>query len=437
MNITKLMRNAICLITALAGIMMCSADYYVATNGTGDGVGSWANATNSLQGAINAAPDGSVVWVSNGIYRAEGNAISLYGSNAVSITKPITLRGWSGNPSDTIIDGEHTNRCLVVNISGAGHLITVEGLTLTNGYGYRRGGGIIVHGDNTSTTIVRNCVISGNITDNPTGDSSAGGGGVFFYPSSDDTGFRLFLVKCVVHGNHAREFAEGTNTYTSYGGGLFLRGSATVTDCSIIGNNASSAGGGIFASVPQTTMSVTLDRCEIRDNVSASNGGGGYFRNPVYVYNALVVSNSCAVNGGGFYVFDHQFLYNCTIVGNTKHGVFFRSSCVGTNFNCVIYYNTPADLSSAAYSTYINCCSSIISGYPGENNIELPPEFVGEGDFRLQTTSPCVNTGTNMPWMNAADALDLDGCRRLDRFSRRVDMGCYEYLLRGTIIELR
>jgi hypothetical protein len=34
------------------------------------------------------------------------------------------------------------------------------------------------------------------------------------------------------------------------------------------------------------------------------------------------------------------------------------------------------------------------------------------------------------------DAVDLDGHRRLDRYSRIVDMGCYEYLPSGALITI-
>ena len=59
----------------------------------------------------------------------------------------------------------------------------------------------------------------------------------------------------------------------------------------------------------------------------------------------------------------------------------------------------------------------------------------GAGNYRMAQGSPCINTGTNLPWM--ADAVDLDGRCRLDRFSRQVDMGCYEYLPQGIIFNLR
>ncbi len=90
-----------------------------------------------------------------------------------------------------------------------------------------------------------------------------------------------------------------------------------------------------------------------------------------------------------------------------------------------------------------NCCTAPMQGYnvqpvtPNADNIDLDPLFVNltGGDYRLQSDSPCINTGANMLWM--ADAIDLDGRCRLDRFSRQVDMGCYEYLPQGAMFNLR
>ncbi|MGI6088290.1 MAG: choice-of-anchor Q domain-containing protein, partial [Kiritimatiellia bacterium] len=57
------------------------------------------------------------------------------------------------------------------------------------------------------------------------------------------------------------------------------------------------------------------------------------------------------------------------------------------------------------------------------------------GDYRLAQGSPCINTGTNLPWM--AEAVDLDGRPRIDRFSGLPDMGCYEHVPQGIIFNLR
>ena len=56
-------------------------------------------------------------------------------------------------------------------------------------------------------------------------------------------------------------------------------------------------------------------------------------------------------------------------------------------------------------------------------------------NLRLTAGSPCINAGTNQAWM--AGDVDLDGRTRVDRFSRLVDMGCYEYVPVGTLFGFR
>lgn len=83
-----------------------------------------------------------------------------------------------------------------------------------------------------------------------------------------------------------------------------------------------------------------------------------------------------------------------------------------------------------------NCCLAPTNVY-GSANISTEPVLVDRdaGDFCLQKTSPCINAGLYQSWMDGA--LDLDGRRRLDRFSQLVDIGCYEYVPRGSMIGLR
>lgn len=71
------------------------------------------------------------------------------------------------------------------------------------------------------------------------------------------------------------------------------------------------------------------------------------------------------------------------------------------------------------------------------DNITDEPHFVDlEGaDFRLRGSSPCINQGLNEEWMGSA--LDLGGGCRQDRFSRLVDIGCYEYVPVGALFRLR
>jgi len=49
--------------------------------------------------------------------------------------------------------------------------------------------------------------------------------------------------------------------------------------------------------------------------------------------------------------------------------------------------------------------------------------FLRAGNYRLTANSPCVNAGTNLPWMAGAE--DLDGGQRI--LNGRVDIGAFEY----------
>lgn len=67
--------------------------------------------------------------------------------------------------------------------------------------------------------------------------------------------------------------------------------------------------------------------------------------------------------------------------------------------------------------------SNIQGGWTGTGNKNVDPLFMGATDFHLQSTSPCVNTGT------ATDAPleDLDGNPRPSPIGGAFDMGAYEY----------
>ena len=47
-----------------------------------------------------------------------------------------------------------------------------------------------------------------------------------------------------------------------------------------------------------------------------------------------------------------------------------------------------------------------------------------------------MNSGLNQPWTDGR-ALDIANRPRIDRFSGRVDMGCYEYIPKGILYKVR
>ena len=71
------------------------------------------------------------------------------------------------------------------------------------------------------------------------------------------------------------------------------------------------------------------------------------------------------------------------------------------------------------------CCIQDVSFTNcGVGNIYANPEFVSQQDLELTSLSPCINKGTNLPWM--IGATDLAGNSRI--INGTIDMGAYEYL---------
>ena len=114
-----------------------------------------------------------------------------------------------------------------------------------------------------------------------------------------------------------------------------------------------------------------------------------------------MASNTASIAGGGTYLLDlgGAPIYNCIIYDNLAP-------------------NGPNYLGTAPF-TY--CCSIPLSG---SHDITKDPEFINpsQGNFRLQTNSPCINAGDN-PYVFTST--DLDGRPRV--VGGTVDLGAYEF----------
>jgi len=443
----------------------------VATNGTDGAAPPWGEswdypfATLSNAAARANASSGSVVLVSNGIYSV---------TNEIVFTNSAICRGWSGDPRDVVVDGCSTSRGFFIKDSA------VAALTVTNCRPSNRdgdGGGIYGF----AASMISNCVIAGNY--------GRYGGGV----RVDDGGR---VADCIIAGNRASGGGGGgrisgapflrnivrDNISENKGGGIYISGAVVVGDC-LIANNIStnSAGGGIY----DGALAGLIANCQIVSNVvagtNAAVGGAGcyvgyhsVYSNCVFAYNRLEVDITASYGGGGllFAAWSQARLYNCLLdsnqaeygagafcgigtdtawinctvarntASNTGGGMYIRS---GTNSiaNGILYGNTAAVGSNyyilTAVPVFSNSCAAPApaGANDGGGNTNASPLFVDldAGKFQLQPDSPCVNTGSNQPWM--AGAFDLDGRFRVDRFSGRVDMGCYEYISRGTLFGFR
>ena len=194
------------------------------------------------------------------------------------------------------------------------------------------------------------------------------------------------------------------NSANDEGGGAYA---GTFYNCVLIYNSARNFGGGADAA--------TLHSCALIDNW-AGNGGGTHYST---LYNSVLTGNSANQGGGA----SGGALYNCTLIGNSVSGDFGYGGGTyeGMLYNCIVYYNTATNGPNFYSGTLNYCCTTPDPG--GVGNITNDPLFnYAGGNLRLQSNSPCVNTGINQDWM--AGSTDLDGNPRIRR--SRVDMGAYE-----------
>jgi hypothetical protein len=227
----------------------------------------------------------------------------------------------------------------------------------------------------------------------------------------------------------ARNISLRDSTTIDFGGGGVRSGGGIVQNCIIEENRSGYAGGGIIQDSESSATVISLVNCLIRNNLvygaNGGRGGGVLFENNaglIQIFNCTIVSNYAQTHGGG--------LYNAigdTYIAVVENTIIYGNTCGTAAYSN--YYNT------STKSVYSNCCfapaMSIV--YTNVNTITNNPQFVesSSGNYRLSRESPCVNAGANLDWL--ANSADLDGRSRIDRFSRIVDMGCYEYLPSGSM----
>jgi hypothetical protein len=164
-------------------------------------------------------------------------------------------------------------------------------------------------------------------------------------------------------------------------------------------------------------------------NNSANRGSGGAAAQG-HLLGCLVISNRASFAGGT----DGSTLSSCTVVGNSADQVGGVRG-IGAD-NSIIYYNFETHSSNNPnYSLggYYSCCTTPApSG--GSGTITNEPAFVDppNGNFRLQSNSPCINAGINAYAILFGMGSDLDGAPRIA--GGTVDVGAYEFQSPASII---
>ena len=176
----------------------------------------------TLAAAVAGTPAGGTIRICPGTYP----------TNSVSIDKNLTIVGagsGSDPATDTILSGGNTNRILTI----LGATVTIRDLTVTEGKGADRTGGIEVV-LNATLTLERVEVVGNTTTIAPTSGNAGGGLGV----SAGSTA----IIKASRVANNTVQGGPA-----AVGGGIFNGGTLTVEATRVEGNTAR-GGGGIFNS---------------------------------------------------------------------------------------------------------------------------------------------------------------------------------------------
>ena len=360
----------------------------------------WQTAATNIQDAIDAAADGDLVLVTNGIYANGGQVVYGMLTNRVAINKAITVQSVNG-PTVTAIQGNpalgnNAIRCVyMANGSLLSGFTLTNGGTMTAGDSYLDDSGGGIWATNNSSAVISNCVVINNSA------NFCGAGGYYgnFYNCS--------ILQ---------------NTNVGSGGGVAY---SVAVNCLVSSNLSYAYGGGAWVA--------TLTNCQVLSNVAAFDGGGAANSS---LYGCLVAGNVASGLGGGIDL--GQTIVNCTITGNasTQGGGGVNGASSQTFENNIIYYNTVSYGTTPNYSgllACLNCCTTPLpagSALQFGNNFTNDPGFVDftNGDFHLSSTSPCINSGIGYP----AITTDLDGNPRL--VGGFQDIGAYENQTAGFVL---
>ena len=395
-TVSLIVSNVAGTVTATTNVMILSstAAWYVATTGNDGSAGtSWATAKKTLQAAVDAAPIGATVWVTNGSYSTGGRPAGDQNvTNVVAVERSLTLRSLNG-PGVTKIVGSSgpvplTNQFGVRGLY-LGEGASLIGFTVTNGQaggspnprfttygGGDLGGGIFCESD---SSVVSNCVVAGNAGMNGGGVSGGtlyssvllgntawassvantnnmgNGGGAYYSRAygclvSSNTAYLQGAGLAYGFGvNSTNEWNTNSTLLTTVvsGGGGFM---TAFTNC-VIRFNRSTVGGGIAQGVAQD--------CSIVSNTVTKNGGGAV---QAVINGGVVSGNYAALYGGGTFA---SYNYNCLIQSNTaaEGGGCYGTPLGNVSSNCVIADNRAISGNGGGsyYSTTHN--SRVVNNY--------------------------------------------------------------------------
>jgi uncharacterized repeat protein (TIGR01451 family) len=279
-----------------------TGDRFVATSG-GDANNNCTQQDNpcaSVSYAVNQAAAGDSILVARGTYQDANillkQNLNLQGGYVFNGSE-FSLPGGTIDPSTTIIDAQHRNRGLLIQVPAV-FRPQVKGFTIKNADSSGVGGGLYVQASSAPT--LSQLIIL---------DSSAtSGGGIYL-----DVGNPV-LEQVVISGTAASD----------RGGGIYINGGSPLLDRVVISNTTAANGAGIYNAAGQ----VTGQELRIAGGIASERGGGLYQQNGTLTISQTRISSSTASMGGGLYAAGggvtlwNNFIYNNSATGGNGGGVY-------------------------------------------------------------------------------------------------------------------
>jgi predicted outer membrane repeat protein len=231
-----------------------------------------------------------------------------------------------------------------------------------------------------------------------------------------------------------------------------LNVNVSIDDCEFIGNASDR-----YAGLDIWDSRVSISRCSFTDNTADSFAGAAGFRagSAGTVSNCLFSSNiGQSSHSGGASVWNGARIdfMNCTFADNVAPyggGLTVWSGGTATTTNCIFWGNSTDQialdtLNGQGGTLRVNYCDvqggeqavhaigTLSTLVWGSGNIDDDPLFLspGNGDYHLQTGSPCIGTGIDTIAIDGSGCHcppgDIEGNQRPNPAGSMPDIGAYE-----------